>query len=609
MKRRLFQLISIYLLFVLIFALQKPLFMLYYHNLFDNIDFRAWFQVIWYGFPLDFSFAGYLTIIPGLLAIASVWTNLPILKKVYQIYFLIVSFFIATFFVLDLGLYEYWGFRFDSTPFFYFFPSPKDAFASMSFWMILIGLIAIALYTTAIYFILSLTLISKEPFRIPFHRINQSIVFLLITALLFIPIRGGFTVSTMNLGKVYFSKNQRLNHAAINPCFSLIDSFMRETKFEKQYRFLDADEAETLFADLINTSSSEEGNKLLTTTRPNVLMIIMESFSSHLMQTLKAETSIVPHLDSIANEGILFTNLYANSFRTDRGLVSILSGYPAQPTTSIMKYPRKTQSLPSIPKALKEEGYHLYYYYGGDADFTNMRSYLVSMGIDNIVCDKDFPASQKKSKWGAHDDVLFDKLWDNLKEDKMESPFFIAVQTSSSHEPFEVPYNKLEDKKLNAFAYTDECIGQFINELKSSPYWDNTLVVLVPDHLGVYPYQLSNESSQRFMIPLIFTGGVITEPQRIETIGSQTDIAATLLGQLDISHDEFTFSKDIMNPDIPQFAFFTMPNFFGWITPESEVIYDCSSNSVLIDEGENNVENVNKGQAYLQKLYDDIAKR
>ena len=132
---------------------------------------------------------------------------------------------------------------------------------------------------------------------------------------------------------------------------------------------------------------------------------------------------------------------------------------------------------------------------------------------------------------------------------------------------------------------------------------------IVPDHLGVYPYQLSNESSQRFMIPLIFTGGVITEPQRIETIGSQTDIAATLLGQLDISHDEFTFSKDIMNPDIPQFAFFTMPKFFGCITPEIEVIYDCSSNSVLIDEGENNVENVKKGQAYLQKNYDDIAKR
>ena len=186
--------------------------------------------------------------------------------------------------------------------------------------------------------------------------------------------------------------------------------------------------------------------------------------SSFLFATLGGEPGLEPHLNKIANEVVLYTNFYANSFRTDRGLVSIFSGYPAQPTTSIMKYPRKTQSLPSIPKSLKAEGYHLYYYYGGDADFTNMRSYLMSMGIDNIVCDKDFPASQRLSKWGAHDEFVFDKLWDNLSDGQIEAPFFVAMQTSSSHEPFEVPYNKFEEKRLNAFAYTDECIGQFIEE-------------------------------------------------------------------------------------------------------------------------------------------------
>ncbi len=609
MKRRLFQLIIIYLLFVLIFVLQKPLFMLYYHHLFDDTTASQWFQVVWNGLPLDFSFAGYLTIIPGLLIIASVWTLNTLLKKIFQIYFLITAFFIASVFTLDIGLYDYWGFRLDSTPLFYFFSSPKDAFASVSFWMIALGFIVTLVYTAIIYLLLSFTPPNKDSLRIPFHRMNESIVLLLVTALLFIPIRGGFTVSTMNIGKVYFSENQRLNHAAINPCFSFIDSFARQTKFEEQYRFLEAEEADRLFAELIETNKTDSVPKLLNTIRPNIIMIVMESFSSHLMQSLGGEVAVAEQLDSIAGEGVLFTNFYANSFRTDRGLVSIFSGYPAQPTTSIMKYTRKTQSLPSIPKSLKAEGYNLYYYYGGDADFTNMRSYLVSMGIDNIVCDKNFPASQRLSKWGAHDDVVFDKLWDNLNNHQIKEPFLAMLQTSSSHEPFDVPYQKLDDPRLNAFAYTDECIGKFIKELKKSPFWNNTLVVLVPDHLGVYPYHITNESVERFQIPLIFAGGAVNEPKHIDTMGSQIDIAATLLAQLDIPHADFTFSKNLLNPSSPHFAFFTIPNFFGWVTPDNEVIYDCTSNTVITEKGENKELSLKKGQAFLQKLYDDIAKR
>ena len=587
------------------------MFMIYYQELFDHETLWEWFKVMIHGLPLDFSFAGYLTIIPGLIIIASTWwDNRKLLKRIFLIYFLIISLFISIIFIADIGLYEYWGFRLDSTPLFYFLTSPSDALASVTIWTAILGIFAILVYAAIIYSLLYRpTVAFINGFKIPFHRINQSLILLLLTGLLFIPIRGGFTVSTMNIGKVYFSDNQRLNHAAINPCFSFTDSFMRQSNFDKQYRFVDKEEANEIFNQLIETTPTENTTKLLNSDRPNIIMIIMESFSSYLLETLGGEPGIAPHVNKLADEGILFTNFYANSFRTDRGIVSILSGYPAQPTTSIMKYARKTQSLPSIPKTLKKEDYHLYYYYGGDADFTNMRSYLISMGIDNIVCDKDFPASQRLSKWGAHDEVVFNKLWDNLKEDKIESPFFIAFQTSSSHEPFEVPYDKLDDKKLNAFAYTDECIGKFIDELKNSSYWDNTLVLLVPDHLGVYPYDLNNQSSERYKIPMIMTGGVINEPKRIDTIGSQIDIAATLLGQLDLAYNDFTFSKNMLNPEAPHFAFFTMPNFFGWVSNDGEIVFDCESNSIVKNEGENNEENLKKGQTYLQKLYDDIAKR
>lgn len=584
--------------------------MAYYYTLYNKVSWTDWFSVIGHGLPLDLSLAGYLTILPGLLLIASAWTDSRILQLIRRIYFTITSILLSCIFISDLGLYGYWGFRLDTTPLFYFFSSPKDALASVSLWVVAGGILAMAVYAALLYFVFSWILVNeKRPLKIPYRRLSVSGVLLLATGLLFIPIRGGFSVSTMNLGRVFFSADQRLNHAAINPAFSLLDSFSRQADFDKQYRFMPAEEADILFSELTDKPVTDSIPRLFNTERPNIIMIILESFSSHLMETLGGEPGIAVNMDEFAKEGILFTHFYANSFRTDRGLVSIISGYPAQPTTSIMKYTRKTQSLPSIPASLKKAGYDLQYYYGGDADFTNMRSYLVSTGIEKIVSQNDFPVSERLSKWGVHDHILFHRILTDLKTKPQQEPFFKILQTSSSHEPFEVPYSKLSNAKLNAFAYTDSCAGDFVRQLKETPLWKNSVVLFVPDHLGVYPESIDHLSPERYTIPLILTGGAVKEPQRITAYGSQIDIAATLLAQLGLPHDDFTFSKNILNPSSPHFAFFTFPNIFGMITADNEVVFNCESNTVAMDEGTHQGENLNKGKAYLQKLYDDLAKR
>ncbi|MBS4850501.1 LTA synthase family protein [Bacteroides salyersiae] len=610
MKRRLIQFITTYFLFVFIFILQKPIFMAYYYTLYNKVSWTDWFSVIGHGLPLDLSLAGYLTILPGLLLIASAWTDSRILQLIRRIYFTIISILLSCIFISDLGLYGYWGFRLDTTPLFYFFSSPKDALASVSLWVVAGGILAMAVYAALLYFVFSWILVNeKRPLKIPYRRLSVSGGLLLATGLLFIPIRGGFSVSTMNLGRVFFSADQRLNHAAINPAFSLLDSFSRQADFDKQYRFMPAEKADILFSELTDKPVTDSIPRLFNTERPNIIMIILESFSSHLMETLGGEPGIAVNMDEFAKEGILFTHFYANSFRTDRGLVSIISGYPAQPTTSIMKYTRKTQSLPSIPASLKKAGYDLQYYYGGDADFTNMRSYLVSTGIEKIVSQNDFPVSERLSKWGVHDHILFHRILTDLKTEPQQEPFFKILQTSSSHEPFEVPYSKLSNAKLNAFAYTDSCAGDFVRQLKETPLWKNSVVLFVPDHLGVYPESIDHLSPERYTIPLILTGGAVKEPQRITAYGSQIDIAATLLAQLGLPHDDFTFSKNILNPSSPHFAFFTFPNIFGMVTADNEVVFNCESNTVAMDEGTHQGENLDKGKAYLQKLYDDLAKR
>lgn len=610
MKKRLQQFFTTYFLFVLLFVLQKPMFMAYYHDLYTDASFGDYFQVMWHGLPLDLSLAGYLTAIPGFLLIASAWTSSSALRRIRQIYFGIIAFILACIFIIDLGLYDFWGFRLDATPVFYFFSSPKDAIASVSFWFILLGILAMLMYAALLYCIFYYVLIrEKKLLKIPFKRQNVSLALLLLIGALFIPIRGGFTVSTMNLSKVYYSQNQRMNHAAINPAFSFMYSATHQNKFDKQYRFMDPKVADNLFAEMVDKPVTTDSiPQLLNTQRPNIILIILESFSTHLMETLGGQPNVAVNMDKFGKEGVLFSNFYANSFRTDRGLASIISGYPAQPSTSIMKYPDKTENLPSIPRSLKDAGYDLQYYYGGDADFTNMRSYLVSSGIEKIISDKDFPLSERSGKWGAQDHVLFQRFLRDLKEQKQQEPFFKIVQTSSSHEPFEVPFHRLDDKVLNAFAYADSCVGDFVQQLKETQMWKNTLIVLVPDHLGGYPRPIENPV-EGHTVPLILIGGAVKEPRLVDTYASQIDIAATLLSQLGLPHDEFTFSKNILNPDSPHFGYFTSPTLFGMVTPENQLVFNLDAKSVQIDEGAEKGANLEKGKAYLQKLYDDLDKR
>lgn len=610
MKKRLLQFFTTYFLFVCLFVLQKPIFMAYYHELYKDASFGDYMLVMWHGLPLDLSLAGYLTAIPGFLIIASAWTNSSVLRRIRQVYFGVIALVMACIFIIDLGLYDFWGFRMDATPIFYFFTSPKDAIASVSIWFILLGVLAMLVYAALLYATFYVILIhQKKPLKIPYHRQNVSLTVLLLTGALFIPIRGGFTVSTMNLSKVYFSQNQRMNHAAINPAFSFMYSATHQNNFSKQYRFMDPKVADHLFAEMLDKPvTSDSIPQLFNTQRPNIIFIILESFSTHLMETLGGQPNVAVNMDKYGKEGVLFTNFYANSFRTDRGLAALISGYPGQPSTSIMKYPDKTENLPSIPRTLKNAGYDLQYYYGGDADFTNMRSYLISSGIEKIISDKDFPLSERTGKWGAQDEVLFRRFLKDLKEEQHPKPFFKIVQTSSSHEPFEVPYHRLDDKVLNSFAYADSCVGDFVSQFKETPMWKNTLIVLVPDHLGAYPRPIENPL-EAHTIPLILIGGAVKEARLVDTYASQIDIAATLLSQLGLPHDDFTFSKNILNPDSPHFGYFTTPTLFGMATPENQLVFNLDANSVQVDEGAKKGANLDKGKAFLQKLYDDLAKR
>ena len=614
-------LICLFIAWLPVFAWQKPVFLCYHHAFSTGYGLHDCLQVILHGLKLDCTIAGYLTAFPLLLFLFSLNDYQKILKTL-KIYLLCMAILIAIIFSIDLALYEFWGFRLDSTLFFYL-KSPKDAFASVPFglflqqFMLFLGYFALT-YGWLRFILRYFPKGSNEPSGGTWRSKTKQFVILFVAGgLLFIPIRGGVTTSTANVGMVYFSQDQFLNHAAINPCFSLISSLSKQQDFASQFDFFPEEERAALFEQLMAPTKSSENEaengpnrSLLRTNRPHILLILLESFSANAIEAFGGEPGISPNLNRLSQEGICFTNLYANSFRTDRGLVAVLNGYLAQPTTSIMKYPAKSQTLPAIARSLDSVGYQSDVLYGGDINFTNMRSFFYSSGYSHLTTDQDFPLADRLSKWGANDDVTFERLYQMITQRPTDQPWFTTFLTLSSHEPFEVPYHRLAHPYLNTVAFTDSCLGRFIDRFKQLPAWQNSLVILVSDHGFRYPDGTKDYEPKRYHIPMLWLGGAIANPRVISHIGNQTDLAATLLHQLGLSAEKFRFSKDLMDPRAPQQAFYTFQNGFGWIDESGVSVFDNEGNRPLIEEPQNSsTQRLTKGKALLQTLYDDLGRR
>ena len=621
--------IALYFVFVLLFIVQKPLFMLYHWDVFSVYDFSQWLNVIWYGLPHDLTCAGYVMALPFVLTLVDIWIpgQWHVLFMRWYLRLIIIP--LLLIFFVDLELYSHWGFRIDSTALGFFLDNPVSAIGYAPVWAIIVFPLVLAV----LWWLLQKALIRfyssdyEYPFDVPFlnQLLRRSAIAILLCGLLFVAIRGGVTTSTMNVGRVYFSQEMPLNQAATNPMFSFFSSLGKKD-LSKQYRFMSDEEAEEAMLDLLRLGVNQGDStanafspidrELLNTDRPNILLVLLESFNASACTAINpdADPRILPNVSRLYGEGIGFTNFFANSFRTDRGIVSILASYPGQPTYSVMKDQNKCNNMQHLSKRLNENGYSLQYIHGGDVDFTNQKGFLRSGNFIDIVRDTDFPITDRLSKWGVPDGIMFDYTFNLITSEGALSetqPYFKVLQTLSSHEPFDVPFHRLDNPYCNSAAYTDSCLGAFIDSLKVSPAWDNLLVMILPDHCyAKYPETMQNHELAHFRIPMVWTGGAVKRPRIISTIASQIDISATLLNQLGIDHDDFVFSKDIMDPKLPHFAFYSFSDGFGFVTDSCTYIQDNKRDGFALSDSHDPEGKAERwGKAYLQRLYDDLSER
>src|SRR6187399_1753948 len=571
-------------------------------------------QSLWFGLKMDLSMAAYLTGLVCVFVIASLFIPFFRKKWVYLIYTGIILFIQLLLIITDVESFKAWGTRIDSTPL-KFLSSPTEAWASISHLplvLIFIGLIVVYLFLFWIFRkIISRSIVLLQNSK---YRFVQALLIILFTGALIIPIRGGFQLSPLNQSSVYFCNNQYANNAAVNPSWNFIFSVIQKGQLNDHlYQYMGNDEVNVIVNLLFdNLGKVEEVINDSGSVKSNVIVILWESFTEKVLNESIDGKPVIKFFPELMKEGIYFSNCYSSGDRTDKGIGAVLSGYPALPKGSIVNYPEKTAKLQGLGDLFFDNGYSTQFYYGGESEFMNIKSYLNSQKFQQLISKENFKDADMNSKWGAHDDVVMRKIVNDIP--KMKEPFFTTWLTLSSHEPFETPVKAVfngsdkETKFLNSLHYTDSVVYSLINELKKMPSWENTIVIISADHGHYLP--VTGKRADDYRIPILWLGGALKKQNVvIDKTVNQLDMAGSLARQLHFKTDPFPFGKNVFDSTSKHWAFFTYNDGIGFVTDSSRLLFDNAGKRTVFEERKTNKEQERIAKALMQKLYSDFLKR
>ncbi len=616
MLKNLFSFIRFVLFWLAFSAVTRLAFLLYFTDKFKDCSFWEIIQSFLYGIRIDASAAGYIAIIP-LLVFFVAWfipkakINAWWLRGYVWFCILIVSL-VA---ILNLNIFREWGIKIGFRVFETLYDSPKEAMASSDSSPIGLSLL-IGAVLMAIGIGLSEVIIDYKFKRQQFKIYLKPIIIALLAGFNLLIIRGGWQLSPMNQSMAYFSDKQILNVTALNTEWNLLHNTIEHFKTPANpYIYMQPAVADSIVRSMYEVDKDTTLN-ILTTKRPNIVIIQIESFTADLIKSLGGETGDAPNFEDFIKNGVLFDSVYASGDRTDKGVIAIMSAFPSQATRTIIVDNFKQEKLPALSKVFYKQQYVTSYFYGGESEFMNFKSYMLTHEVNELVDRQKFDAKDMNSKWGAHDDVVFKRHLQYMNSE--EQPFFSYLQTLSNHEPFELPVpahfpgDDLSNKFRSTAYYTDASLKEYFDEARKHAWFNNTLFVLVADHGHRLPLDKAEPfDPQKYHIPLLFYGNVI-KPEyrglRIHKLGSQTDIAATLLTQLGLPHSQFKWSKDLLNPYSKPFAFFDWDNGFGFMQPQQRVSFDATGGRLIYVKYPNQPAAVTdstllRGKAFMQQIF------
>lgn len=597
-----------------LFATERAVFLTWYSRqvIREEIPFSQVLLSFLHALRLDISTASYILVIPFFLLLIQSFAHVRWMNSLNRVFSFIIIFIYTLVSVSEIGLYGEWETKLSFKALAYL-RHPSEVFNSVPN-MDLLLLILLLFIQVALFYFMYWRFIYKEPENVHKGSIYGKVAFAVVApVLLFIGIRGGVGQIPITASDSYFSKHSMLNLAAVNNLYNITFSVIDDYQIEEQdyFKFMPDKEALAIVNKIQKTEKDTTVN-ILNTKKPNIVMILLESWSADLIETLSGDTGITPRFHNLEKEGLLFTQFYASGNRTQQGMGSVFAGLPGLPITTLTDHPEKYDSLPSLVRLLNSNGYYSVFYFGGDLNYGNIKSYLLYNGFDKLVDWKDFSGNWPEGKLGVHDEGLFMRLVKDMGN--LPRPFFLATLTLSSHSPYDFPgphpidWLEPESEFLNSAHYTDKWLGEFFKQAKRKPWYDSTLFIVMADHSHLTNRHQHIDQFGYRKIPVLFLGGALKKEYRntrSNHLCGNADIPATLLTQLGVSHKDFFWSKDMFNPYSPEFAYFELTDGFGWKSPDHYIVYNVTVPFIVSTDVPKKQQNtfLKQGQAYVQVLF------
>lgn len=541
------------------------------------------------GLRFDFTIACYITLfltILGMIPFFDISRN-RVLRQINHWFLYLIAAIVFFFHLADIEFFKFFNARLSGVALLWSeSPEYMAGFVWETYPVIRYFLLYAAILTGFIYLArkLSRSLLDHRPRATV---LTNSIWLIVLLALLSIGGRGRIEGrSPLRWGVAYFSPYSYANLLALNPTFTFTRDALYDAGSKEHTRQLmesirdpQADAITRRLIGLPETQTGRLGRVIKfdppNPDPPNVVVVIMESFSASMINALNNEWpyNLSPCFDSLASEGILFENIYSGGMHTFSGLFSTGYGYPHLFGDLVMKVVTGQNHFWGLPHILKEHGYQTQFYTTHDPIFDNMQGFFMANGVEKVYSLDDYGIGQKLSVNGVPDHVMFDYAIERFKELRTsnpdtDQPFCAILLSGSNHGPWiipDVPFEKVPPNAepqdaLNAFKYADWSLGRFVRKLQADPAFENTLVVITSDN-GHPKLNDSDMPLTQYHIPLLalWIKPDRPAPARVETLGSQLDIVATVMGQVRLNYDNYTFGRDLLDSTFSgvEFAHFT----------------------------------------------------
>ncbi len=599
-KKHLIFYIKNWVYWLFFFLIGKLIFIFINYEKWGELPITSFLKALLVGLKLDISFTGYLMIIPALILLINSFSRFFLAYVFIQKYTFLITIILTILIIVDASIYVHWGTKLEASHF-RFLRNPGLVLSSMRWYQIIFALLIMFTYARGMIFMYQKLIKTYHH-----HQSIKSLVLsLFFASSLFLPIRGGLDLypkiqlgMPIGLGSVYFHSQAFANHISINVPWYLGFS-LEHLQSNKGRKFFTKQKITNDLSLLKSTQGST--TSLLKTNRPNIVLIILESFTANAIEVLGGEKNITPNFNSLCKEGVLFSNFYACGDRSDKGNGGIFTGHPSFPEGSVLMQTNQLEKQKFFPLKLKKEGYKMAYYYGGSIDFFNFNVLLSSSGFEKIISKSNYKKEEILQKWGVPDHITFNRFLQDINQE--QSPFFYSIFSLSSHAPFDIPAkmgfgSDTEDNSFrSSLYYTDKALGNFITEAKRQEWWSNTLCIILADHGVDYLNTIPRHDPKKNQIPMLWLGGALNKQDTIiANVGSQMDIPNTLLAQLKIPANNFMYGKDILNSGTQKYAYYATSHGVGLVTDSTKSFYDLFLDKEIYQEN-------TLGRSILQSLY------